>query len=669
MTGQCIRLVSFPATRLFRTDRGGFRFGLPRALASRIPQTRFSRCPHGAVLSSEAMKAGFRRRFLATSPVTLKTAPPPAEASPDPAPARPLQRVKNAMAAGISFAGHALKSSLSVIVIAVLAIVVWALMVRLIFPKPLIVVDAFDVSSDVEKAAGLSGKNAADIITDTMNAAADAGERFKGNDYASPHHYGMVRNVFRIPVQTTYGIQISGISVDVLMDIYRRFRYDEWRISGDVVKGEAEAGRESATFTVRLRMRRNSGSEYWEQTNVASGRVNSAVQELAREVLSTDRPELMGRSHLQWAISSDHPLERLWHYEQALQVFRQWALREPTNPLPYYYMAVTYHYYGDRGHESSEMAGWSEDTLHDKELWEKGWLQSAKDWFAAYRHGPGKSNDTESYAEGLEASAELLMEKSKPLDDSADLAAFLTQRQEALDHLNRAEALLARLDAKGAPDADTEENLATAKSLRADVLMADMPAVKGPQPASLGDLRRAYRDEQDAIALMTEILRQEPDSAGFHKNLATMYLNAGELAGKLEQQGQSLAASETPAACYRLAATEAEQALHLYPQLSEGLSLASEALSSLEDASPPEGDAARHERLRLCQTMALILPQMHQPESCPAPPETLMENVAAVPLTPQTQPTKAPQAFQLPAVQPKVSKPQAPPPQAREAAR
>jgi tetratricopeptide (TPR) repeat protein len=411
-------------------------------------------------------------------------------------------------------------------------------------------------------------------------------------------------------------------------------------------------------------MRRNSGAEYWEQANVASGGVNSAVQQLAREVLGKDRPELMGRSHLQWAITSDHPLQRIWHYEQALQVFRQWALREPTNPLPYYYMAVTYHYYGDHGHESSEMAGWSEDTLHDKELWEKGWLQSARDWFAAYRHGPGKSNEAESYAEGLEASAEILMEKSKPLDDSADLAAYLTQRQEALDHLNRAEALLARLDAKGAPDADTEENLAAAKSLRADVLMADMPSVKGQQPASLGDLRRAFRDEQDAIAIMTEILRQEPDSAGFHMNLATMYLRAGDLAGKLEQQGQSSAASETPAACYRLAATEAEQALHLYPRLSGGLSLASDALSSLEQASPPEGDAARHERLRLCQTMALILPQMRQPESCPALPETLMENVAAVPLTPQAQPTKAPQALQ-----PKVSRPQAPPPVAREAAR
>jgi hypothetical protein len=142
------------------------------------------------------MKAGFRRRFLATSPVTLKTAPPPTEACPDPAPDGPLQRVKNAMAAGISFAGHALKSSLSVIVIAVLAIVVWALMVRLIFPKPLIVVDSFDVSSDVEKAAGLSGKNAADIITDTMNAAADASEHFKNKNNDSLHHKSMVRNIF-----------------------------------------------------------------------------------------------------------------------------------------------------------------------------------------------------------------------------------------------------------------------------------------------------------------------------------------------------------------------------------------------------------------------------------------------------------------------------------------
>jgi hypothetical protein len=530
-------------------------------------------------------------------------------------PPGPADHLRTGIRTAVSVAKNTLKSSISLLVIVVFAVSIWALLLRVVSPKPLIVVDTFEVSSDIEKQAGFSGKNAADVFTDELNSAASAGERFKGNDYASPHHYGRIRNVFRIPVQTTYGIQFSGISVDVVMDIYRRFRYDEWHISGDIVKAGSDAtGKDPEKVNVRVRVRRGNSSENWELTNISASGVNAAVQLLARQMLSREQPELMGRANLQWALTSDQSAAGIEnaseHFNEAVEDFRGWANNEPTNPLPYYYLSIGYHYWPERGQDSYDLALWSQETLSDFPRWQKGRMRSAADWIASYWHGPAQARDTEKYALGTEASAELEMaspNEGRP-DNGGTPKELAARRKAALDEIQRGEDILNKLVAEGSPDADTEENLATAKAHRSDIF-ANLFGPGGPDGASGEDLLRAYADDKAAVAIMNRIIGEEPDSAGFHSNLATEYLNTGRVATAMKQRGMGLPDGETAEKWYRFAATEAEDSIHLHPHLAEGLSVAADALAAIEETSPGEAMSAQKERAHICRAMALIAPE------------------------------------------------------------
>ncbi|HEY0795700.1 MAG TPA: hypothetical protein VGD64_07950 [Acidisarcina sp.] len=605
------------------------------------------------------MKDSFFRRYLALSGGRQKAAQVPSPAREEPpvqsqaAPPNqpgPADHLRTGIHTAVSVAKNALKSSISLLVIVVFAVSIWALLLRFVSPKPLIVVDSFEVSSDIEKQAGFSGKNAADVFTDELNAAASAGERFKGNDYASPHHYGRIRNVFRIPVQTTYGIQFSGVSVDVIMDIYRRFRYDEWHISGDIVKAQADAaGKDSGKVDLRVRVKRSNSSENWELGSVAAAGVNAGVQTLARQMLSREQPELMGRANLQWALTSDHSPAgeaiAAEHFNEAVEDFRGWANNEPTNPLPYYYLSIAYHYWPQRGQQSYDLALWSQETLKDSTRWEKGRMQSFADWIASYWHGPAQAGDTEKYALGTEASAELEMASALMANSndngSRDNAAT---RKAALDDIQRAEDILNKLVSEGSPDADTEENLATAKAHRADIY-ANLFAAGGPAAATGDDLVRAYADDKAAIAIMNRIIREEPDSAGFHSNLATEYLNTGRVGTEMKARGMGLPNGETVEKWYRLAATEAEDSLHLHPHMAEGLSVAADALEAIEERSPALAESSDEERAHVCRAMDLIAPgSLSGVEQCSDFMEQITGQPAGVMEADQGNPAKSPAA-------------------------
>lgn len=543
--------------------------------------------------------------------------PTAASATPPLTPPTAADHLRTGIRTAVSVAKNALKSSISLLVIVVFIVSIWALLLRLASPKPLIVVDSFEISSDMEKQAGISGKNAADVFTDELNSAATAGERFKGNDYASPHHYGRIRNVFRIPVQTTYGIQFNGISVDVLMDLYRRLRYNEWHISGDVVKSALDPnGKDAGKVDVRVRVRRSNRSERWELTSIPAAGMNGAIQKLAEIMLSREQPELMGRANLEWALTAGSTpagtASAQEHYAQAIEDFRGWALNEPQNPLPYFYMATAYHYWPDQEQASSDLALWSQETLNDDPRYQRSRIDSAWAWVSSYVHDPAAASDTEKYAEGTEASAELEMEQWPPTLPPTSPEDYQNQRTIALDHINRGEAMLEKLVAQGSPDSDTEENLATARAHRAD-LLSNMQVNGGPATAGTADLQHAYADYHSAIDIMTKILREEPDSAGFHSNLSTEYLNIGRVASALGDRKVAVPKNETDQNWYRLAATQAEDSLHLYPRLTKSLIVGVDALASIElgstdPGSEPRRISAHEERAHICRSIELIVP-------------------------------------------------------------
>src|SRR5580698_3462669 len=66
---------------------------------------------------------------------------------------------KKIIASGISVAKHLVQSSIAVLVILILTVTGYGLLLRAFSPKPLIVVDPFEVPNEIAKDIGLDGKN------------------------------------------------------------------------------------------------------------------------------------------------------------------------------------------------------------------------------------------------------------------------------------------------------------------------------------------------------------------------------------------------------------------------------------------------------------------------------------------------------------------------------
>ena len=107
-------------------------------------------------------------------------------------------------------------------------------------PEYIVTVQPFEISPETGKGISLSGKGASDIVVDILNDAASHAAQFHGTDYYSIDVVTGAQPVslhqaIKVPIQTSYGIELKGISVDSILHLYDQARYDQWIIGGDVV--------------------------------------------------------------------------------------------------------------------------------------------------------------------------------------------------------------------------------------------------------------------------------------------------------------------------------------------------------------------------------------------------------------------------------------------------
>jgi tetratricopeptide (TPR) repeat protein len=197
-----------------------------------------------------------------------------------------------------------------------------AFLVGLVAPRPMIVVQPFEVSDDVQKHLELSGKNAADIFLDRLNALASDGAAFHGNAYSSKAHYGSVPEMLKIPVQSSFGLELKGISVDAVLAVLDRIRYQQIPIGGDITM-------DKDSIAIRVRWNRKGQSESLGIEPVDRTQLEGAVDSLAEQFLEHLNPELAGRAYLQEGA----------HIDRAISAFAGWAFSNPGNPEPFSYLA------------------------------------------------------------------------------------------------------------------------------------------------------------------------------------------------------------------------------------------------------------------------------------------------------------------------------------------
>ncbi len=172
------------------------------------------------------------------------------------------------------------------------ALVVVALIKKVTSPQAMIVVEPFEISDEASKRLRISGKNATDIFGDRVNEVARDGSIVHGNDYSSSSHYSQVPEKIKIPVESTYSIELKCISVDDVLRVYRRLRYQEWLVSGDVIPVDDRAN-------IHVRWNKTGNSEAWKTYKPDWMPIEVAIREAADRFLSGAHPELTGRAYLQ----------------------------------------------------------------------------------------------------------------------------------------------------------------------------------------------------------------------------------------------------------------------------------------------------------------------------------------------------------------------------------
>jgi hypothetical protein len=212
-------------------------------------------------------------------------------------------------------------------------------------PEFVITVQPFEISPESHNQASLSGKSASDIVVDILNDAARHAAKFHGTDYYQYVGAGTqpvcLHEAIKIPTQTSYGIELKGISIDSLLHLYQQARYDQWVIGGDVISTPDG-------LIGRIRLNKADTAESWETRPSMHASPYKLVRDATYMMLQSTAPELLGRSYLQQA-----------NYVEAEKVFRGWASADPRNWRPTYYLSLVYGYQG-KVQEASNLADWSQ---------------------------------------------------------------------------------------------------------------------------------------------------------------------------------------------------------------------------------------------------------------------------------------------------------------------
>lgn len=364
---------------------------------------------------------------------------------------------------------------------AVVITVMVALVQRVCFPQCLAVVQEFEISPEVAKRVSLSGKTAANMVIDILNQHASDGARFHGSEYYTYDAAGAqsiaLEQSMKVPVQSSYGIEVKGISIDTIVKVYNWIRNREWSIGGDITAIGDQV-------VVTLRVNQDNIARYWQITDPGKGDGGHLIQEATEAMLADQNPELLGRSFLQ-----EH------QYDRAVETFRNWTLNDPRDWKPSYYLSLAYDYQG-KVPEALTLARWS-----------RGIALQEKTMKTMISKKPPSSN-TATPAELADVTDAVGRMNNFRTTESLPKP----EAPKYLSDLGVAEKLLKKLTEKNPSNANYTIQLARVLDREADV-----------QLKFFTDIDHATANEKQAIALLDKAISQAPENGGLHE-LRSMFL-------------------------------------------------------------------------------------------------------------------------------------------------
>jgi tetratricopeptide (TPR) repeat protein len=350
-----------------------------------------------------------------------------------------------------------------------------------IHPEYMVTIQPFEISSEVDNHSSLSGKSASDIAVDILNDAASHAAQFHGTDYYKYVGAGAqpvsLHQAIKVPIQTSYGIELKGISVDSILHLYDRARYDQWIIGGDVISSPKG-------LVGRIRLNNADTAKSWETPPSAHADPAEVVRAAVYLMLKSAHPELLGQSYLQQA-----------KYDAAEEVFREWAIADPRNWKPSYYLSLVYSYQ-NKGQEASSLASWSQ-LLHD-------------DAHSISRRGRKSTGSGKEIASNLAQTTKVALETR----DTPETQNTLVSLHNRLDTLEGAKSRLDTLF-KSKPTY-VDYRIQRARILDKEALIESDLDRNSP---------KAYQWSKEAVDGLYAAIQSVPENAGLHEQRAILLMH------------------------------------------------------------------------------------------------------------------------------------------------
>jgi tetratricopeptide (TPR) repeat protein len=140
----------------------------------------------------------------------------------------------------------------------------------------------------------------------------------------------------KIPIQTSFDLQIEGVSIGQVVRAWDYLRYQQENVSGDIILEK------DGEITIRVRAVKGSTAKYWEEQGVRTDRESLAneIDALAVLMFSDLHPYALGRHYL-----------KIGELKKAQQVFAEslrTSSKSSTRVPASFWLAYTYLFMGDR---------------------------------------------------------------------------------------------------------------------------------------------------------------------------------------------------------------------------------------------------------------------------------------------------------------------------------
>jgi tetratricopeptide (TPR) repeat protein len=225
----------------------------------------------------------------------------------------------------------------SLLIFAVIGSVIFAVILRFASPGKLINVSAFQLLGPDKEMSSTSGKAVADLLVDDLHNILEQADQFSGNAFSSKMSYKPLPDLPRIPVNTSYGIEIKGISLDQMIATWDRLRYQEYIVSGDLYLNP------DGTSVVTIRYETSGAAKSFKKplTKVTPESIQDAISDLSLQLVGDINPEAKARYliGISIACNTDSECDNAW--SEAVKFCSNWVTIDPQNYLPLYYLGYS----------------------------------------------------------------------------------------------------------------------------------------------------------------------------------------------------------------------------------------------------------------------------------------------------------------------------------------